>query len=203
MAKDLMLVGQHDACAHERAAVEHRRKIHIEPVVVAREDPGLHKVLKPVFIHGNLKLDLTQLVNLPVVEQHVLRRGAGVAEAIADVPAEGDTVEFARGASPVPGVVIRPHAASPVEYREKFILCQFIPAAAQFDPAFGAHAVDLLVVVEMAGLIEGRGDNHALVRLVGELDDALDGLLVQEFVHVEREHPRPVLVIKGECIAAL
>ena len=55
----------------------------------------------------------------------------------------------------------------------------------------------------MAGLIEGRGDNHALVRLVGEFDDALDGLLVQEFVHVEREHPRPVLVIKGECIAAL
>ena len=55
----------------------------------------------------------------------------------------------------------------------------------------------------MAGLIEGRGDNHALVRLVCEFDNALNRFLAQEFVHVEREHPRPVLVIKGECIAAL
>ena len=54
----------------------------------------------------------------------------------------------------------------------------------------------------MAGLVKGRGDDHALGRLVGELDNALDRLLVQKFVHVEREHPRPVLVIEGQGIAA-
>ena len=141
-------------------------------------------------------------MDFSVVEQHVLRRGAGVAEAVADAPAEGCAIQLTGGAAPVPRVVIRPHAAAPVEHSEEFVLRQLVPAAAQLDPALGAHTVDLLVVIEMSGLVKGRGDDHALGRLVGELDNALDRLLVQKFVHVEREHPRPVLVIEGQGIAA-
>ena len=52
--------------------------------------------------------------------------------------------------------------------------------SAKLDPAGSAQAVDLLVVVKMARLVEGRGNDDALNRLVRQRDDALDRVFSAE-----------------------
>ena len=51
------------------------------------------------------------------------------------------------------------------------------------------HTVDLLVVVEVAGLVKGRADDHGLLRLLRQQQVALDGVPVQEVLHAEGQLP--------------
>ena len=128
---------------------------------------------------------MLQLVKRSIIEQRVLRRSGGIAEAIAEVPAERHTVQFPRRARPVPRVVVGPHAAAPIQDGKESVGGQLEFLSAKLDPAGSAQAVDLLVVVKMAGLVEGRGNDNALNRLVRQRDDALDRIFSAEVVHMK------------------
>ena len=56
------------------------------------------------------------------------------------------------------------------------------------EPAFGAHAVDLLVVIEVLRLGKGRGNDHAVFRFVDKLDKRVERALVAEAIHVGAQH---------------
>ena len=142
-----------------------------------------------------------QLVKRSIIEQRVLRRGGRIAEAIAEVPAERHTVQFPRRARPVPRVVVGPHAAAPIQDGKEPVRGQLEFFSAKLDPAGRAQAVDLLVVVKMAGLVEGRGNDDALNRLVRQGKNALNRVLAAEVVHVKGQLPRAVLMVKGQSVA--
>ena len=142
-------------------------------------------------------------MDLSTVKQDVLAGRARITEAVADVPAERHAVQLAGRAAPVPRVVVRPDTPSPVQHSKPRLGIQLHARPAQLNPAGGPHTVDLLVVVEMPALFKRRRDDHALRRLVREGDHALDGILPAEFVHVERQLARPVvIVVKRQRIAA-
>ena len=101
-AKNLMLVRFDDDRAGQRTPVEHGREVHVEAVVVAGEVPDVEIGIAALFVLRDVEFDRAQLVDPAVIEQDVFRRGGGVAEAVADVPAERHTVQLAGGAAPVP-----------------------------------------------------------------------------------------------------
>ena len=53
----------------------------------------------------------------------------------------------------------------------------------------------------MAGLVEGRGNDVALNRLVRQRDDALDRVFSAEALHVKGQLARAVLMVKGQSVA--
>ena len=144
---------------------------------------------------------MVQLVESAVINERVFRRGGGIAEAVAEVPAERRAVQKPGRARPVPHVVIRPDAASPVEDGKKFVRHQLEPLCTKLHPAGRAQAVDLLVVVKMPGLFKRRCNHEALVRLIREGNDALDGVFAAEPVHVKRQPARAVFVIERQRIS--
>ena len=179
-----MLVGFEQFEVRAGSAVEDWLELHLESAVGAGEAPGRKIILFSV-LHGYLKCDMVQLVESAVINERVFRRGGGIAEAVAEVPAERRAVQKSGRARPVPRVVIRPDAASPVEDGKKFVRRQLEPLCTKLHPAGRAQAVDLLIVVKMAGLVEGRGNDDALNRLVRQRDDALDRDISAEVVHVK------------------
>lgn len=139
-------------------------------------------------------------MGLALVEKHIFCVGAGVAEAVADVEAEGLAVRKARGGAPVPSVVVRPHAPAPVQHAEGSRGVKGICLRAQRHGSGGAHTVDLLVVVEMPRLWEGRTDDHGLLRLVGERHVHVDGVPAPEVVHVGGESAAAFLYRKLQLV---
>ena len=97
--------------------------------------------------------------------------------------------------------MIRPHAAAPVEHGEAVARLKGIRLAVIINIPARAKAHDLLVIVEMAGLIKGRGDNERVLRTFGELDARGEGALA-EFVHVRNENALVPLVDEVYAIAA-
>ena len=140
-------------------------------------------------------------MKLAVIEQGVLRGGGGVPKAVADVEAERHAVRFARGAAPVPGVAVGPDAPAPVEHGEGRVRLESVAPAAHRDRAGSAHAVYLLVVVEVRLFAEGRTHDNALFRLVGEQNLALYGQVAREAGHSKTEHSPARHMPEGDGIA--
>ena len=67
--------------------------------------------------------------------------------------------------------------------------------------ALGAHAVDLLVVVKVLRLVEGRGDDHALGRLVIQRHLGIECALRTELLHLGEERALAGLHIEDDIIA--
>ena len=103
-------------------------------------------------------------MGVAVVKEHVLGGGGGVAEAVADIPAEGHAVYMVGGGAPVPGVVIGPDTPAPVQNGEALRWVEHIGAAAIIDLPAGAHTVDLLVEIKMARPVEGGADDQNYIR---------------------------------------
>ena len=145
-------------------------------------------------------------MSLAAVKKHIFRGGGGVAEAVADVPAERHAVHLSRGAAPVPGVVVCPHATTPVQHGKAFRRVKNIGFAAVGKAAVGSQAVNLLVKIEVPGLAEGGADDHALLRLVKKLHSAVQSAQRAEFIHVHGEHSAPqaiVFEIKRPALSAV
>ena len=135
------------------------------------------------------KVTCPELVGPAAVKQHILAGGGGISEAIADVPAEGNAIHLPGGAAPVPCVVICPHAPSPVQHAEGVGGVKGVCLPPDTHRPGSPHTVDFLVVVEVAGLVKGRADDHGLLRLLRQQQVALDGVPVQEVLHAEGQFP--------------
>lgn len=107
----------------------------------------------------------------------------------ASLPAEGHAARQTGGAAPIPGVVIRPHAPAPVQHAEGIRRVEAIGLVSQLHLAPGPHAVDLLVIIEAAGLRKRRADDHGLFRLLRQGDGAVNGLAVQKMLHMKCQLP--------------
>lgn len=185
-AEDLVLVAFQDLEVGVGGTVDDGGEVHLKPVVVAGEGPGLQVILL-FALHGDVEAHLRQLMGAALVKEHIFRGGGGVAEAVSDVEAEGLAVRKARGGAPVPGVAVRPHAPAPVQHAEGIRGFEGVCLRAQLHGPGGAHTVDLLVVVEMTRLLKGRADDHGLLRLVGECHVHVNGVRAPKFFHVGDE----------------
>src|SRR5699024_10276395 len=76
-----------------------------------------------------------------------------------------------------------------------------LPPAGE-NAAGGAHTVDLLVIVEVGLLFEGRAHDDALRRLVREQDAPVDGPAAGEVLHAEGQQPPLRRVEEGDGVAA-
>ena len=198
-----MLVGLDEPHVRAARAVEHGGVVHLEAAVVAREGPRLHIVRRAsAAITGDVEGHLTELVCAALVKEHILARGARVAEAVADVEAETLPVHEPGGAAPVPRVFVRPHAAPPVEHGEAVRRVKGVGAVvvAVGHRALGAHAVDLLVEVEVFVLVKGRGDDHGLGRDVRERHLRVQRSLGTEVVHLCDEYALVALVFEQDAV---
>ena len=183
-----MLVGFDELHIRAGSPIQNGCKVHLEPPVVGGKAPRGQIVL-PLPRHGNVEGHLPQLVGPAAVKQHILAGGRGISEAIADVPAEGNAIHLPGGAAPVPCVVICPHAPSPVQHAEGVGGVKGVCLPPDTHRPGSPHTVDLLVVVEVAGLVKGRADDHGLLRLLRQQQVALDGVPVQEVLHAEGQLP--------------
>ena len=103
----------------------------------------------------------------PVVEQNILRSGGGVAKSVTDIKAKTVTVHRAGTGAPVPGVVIGPHAATPVQSAVVRSRVKGIDFAVKLHLATGTHTIDLLIIVERVRVLQpGRGDHHGVLEWV-------------------------------------
>ena len=198
-----MLVGLDEPHVRAARAVEHGGVVHLEAAVVAREGPRPHVVRRGLTaVAGDVEGDLAELVRPALVKEHVLARGARVAEAVADVEAELLPVHEAGGAAPVPRVFVRPHAAAPVEHGEAVRRVKGVRAVvvAVGHGALGAHAVDLLVVVEVLVLVKRRGDDHGFGRDVRERHLRVQRALGAEVFHLRDEHAAVSLVLEQDAV---
>ena len=66
--------------------------------------------------------------------------------------------------------------------------------------ALGAHAVDLLVEVEVLVLVKGRGDDHGLGRDVRERHLRVQRALGAEVFHLRDEHALVALVLEEDAV---
>ena len=185
-AEDLMLIGDEDLEIDLGRPVQDGHEIHLEPAVGGGKAPGLH-----VAVFRDMEGHVVQLVDLSVVEEHVLRGGGGVAETVADVEAEGHTVKVRIAAAPVPGIVVGPDAPAPVQGAEIRLGIKGIADAVVCHPARGPHAVDLLIIIKMLVLGPGGGDDHGLHIGLGEDDVAVEGLVLPEPLEVAGDAPLP------------
>ena len=129
-----------------------------------------------------MECNVVQLVGFAVVEDDVFRCCGGVAESVAYVEAEAVAVDIGVAGAPEPRVVVCPYAAAPVKGAEVGLGVELVVLAVEFHPAACAHAVDLLVVVEVAFLVPRGGYHKAVhVRLL-KADVALEFLSVHEVV---------------------
>ena len=198
-----MLVGLDESHVRTARAVEHGGVVHLKAAVVAREGPGPHVVRRgPAAVAGDVEGDLAELVRPALVKEHVLARGARVAEAVADVEAEALPVDEPGGAAPVPRVFVRPHAAPPVEHGEAVRRVEGVGAVvvAVGHRALGTHTVDLLIVVEVLVLVKGRGDDHGLRRDVRERDLRVQRALGAKVFHLRDEHAAVSLILEENAV---
>ena len=73
-------------------------------------------------------------------------------------------------ATPVPGVVVRPDAAPPVERAHTVGLIEFPFFIAAFYDAFRAHAVDFLIEIEVSVFVKRSRDYHRFFWEIGKRD---------------------------------
>ena len=118
LSEHLMLIGTDDPGIDPGASVHHRLKLQLKPFVITGKDPRRQIVFFSV-LHGNVKYYLVQFVNLSLIKQYVFAGGGSIAETIADIKAEGHTANQSGSRAPVPGIVIRPDAASPVQHGKR------------------------------------------------------------------------------------
>ena len=155
----------------------------VQPAVLGEDLPLGHELRVAGVVAGDDELCPADLMGLAAVEEHILACGGGIAKAVAEVPAEGGAVlKTSLQAAPIPGVVEGPHSSAPVEGGEGGLGIELPDGVADSETTLRAHTIYLLVVVEIAGLVEGGGDDHALLRKVGEGD--IEGDVVALLVRV-------------------
>ena len=71
-----------------------------------------------------------------------------VTETVAEVETEGYAIQVAGRRCPVPGVVIGPHAAAPIQYSQVTFGLQDIVFSTEVETTAGWQTVELAVVVE-------------------------------------------------------
>lgn len=175
VAEHLVRNHAHDLEVEGFVAVDERLEGAVQPAVVGHDLPLGHELRIARIVAGDEKPGAADLVRLAAVEQHILARGGRVAEAVAEVPSErGAVLEARLQTAPIPSVVERPHAASPIESGERCFRIEFLHAVADGEAALRAHAVYLLVVVEVPRLVKRRGDDHALLREIRKSDVEAD-----------------------------
>ena len=198
-----MLIRADDPHVDVSAAVHDRFKVHFKAFIVAGEFPGRHVILFSV-LHGDFKGDPAQFVGNAVIEQHVFAGGAGVSEAVADIEAEGHALRKARGGTPVPGIVIRPHAATPIQHGEGMGGRKQVFPVPMHGLALRPQAVDLLIIIERLGMArKGRGDDHGILWRAGQRHVEQQGLAVSvgKAIHVAVQAALLSVVFKGEGVA--
>ena len=101
-------------------------------------------------------------MRLAVIEQHIFGCRRRIAETIADIEAEAASVcEYRLSRTPVPGIIVSPDTASPVQSRQSAVLRpEPVFPAAQCNDSVGAQAVDFLVVIKMVFLRKRRSNDH-------------------------------------------
>ena len=193
-----MLVGADDAHVRFGRTVEHRRKRRFEPAVAGGKAPR-RKIVVPAVALRNMERHPVELVRFSVKKRHVLRGGRRVAKAVSDVEAHDMPVDYALPGAPIPGVVIGPHAAPPIEQtkRVRRIECPRPPMAAHRTGC--AHADDLLVIVERRLLFRKRRRNdHAFLRLVGEQQVAVKRRIAAKPIEMRPQPPVFTLEREGK-----
>src|SRR5690606_4099276 len=171
MAENLMLNRAQQDEIERRRPVNDRLETHLEASIIAGEAPGRAFIVLRRSGSGalrNVEGDPVKLVRAALMKNHVLACSRGIAEAIADIETEGTAVKQTRGRAPIPGVVVDPDAAAPVEHARGARRVEAVFDAPCLDLAARGHAVDLLVVIEGARRArEGRRNDHAVhLRLV-------------------------------------
>ena len=136
-------------------AVHNGGEVHLKASVIAGEFPGGQEIVLAVF-GGDMEGNLGQLMCFAPVEEHIFAGGGGVAEAVANVEAEIHAACQTGCATPVPGVMIGPNTPTPVQNAEAVLGRESVAVGADGHGAVGPHAVDLLIVVEVSFLFEGR-----------------------------------------------
>ena len=140
-----------------------------------------------------MKDDIIQLVDPSAIEQHVFRRGPGIAEAIADVEPKGYAADIRVAGAPEPCIVIGPYTAAPVQRPEISDGIKSVAVTVKCHISRGAHTVDLLIVVEMPGLVPGRRDHHGIHFRLFQYDVAVKGLSLTETIEMTGDTPPALL----------
>ena len=181
-------------------AVHHRVKAHLKPAVVAGKLPLLH-IPALTAAAGDAKTDLGELVGLSVIEQHIFRGCGGVSKPVTQVEAEGHPLHQAGGGGPVPGVVVGPYAPAPIQHCKGVGGVQHVLLLPHRHLARSPQTVDLLVKIEVAGLVKGGADDHGLLRLMGEDDVRVQCIPAVKALHVGVELPLILLPPEQQGVA--
>lgn len=175
-AENLMLVGDDDLYIRQGGAVNDGIKVHLKPAVAGGKGPGFGEIIR-----RDVEDHVIQLMPLSVVEEDILRGGGGVAKPISNIEAEGLVVYHAVAGTPIPGIVIGPYAAAPIQSTKVGFRIEDISLAVIADTAGSGHAVDFLVVIEGLVLVERRCDDHGIHLRLAHQDIAVKILLTIEF----------------------
>lgn len=168
VAEDLVLVAFYEEDVGAGGTVDDGGEVHFETSVGGGKGPWGEEVVFAVGGFGDVEGDFFEFVGDAVVEYHIFTGGGGIAKAVADVEADGVAVDDALACAPVPGVVIGPHAATPVQKGEGVVRGEGVGVICEGCMSFGAHGDDFLVVVECGGFFgEGGGDNHGVTGFFG------------------------------------
>ena len=99
-----------------------RHEIEFESAVRGREFPRRRIIDFIRSVAGYKEGDFLKLMSFSVVEKHVFARSRSVAETVADIETEFNSVGKHRlQTAPIPGVVVGPYSASPVERSERVV----------------------------------------------------------------------------------
>ena len=116
VAEDLVGDHAHDFEVEGLVAVDERLEGAVQPAVLGEDAPFGHELRVAGVVAGDDELCPADLVGLAAVEEHILACGGGIAEAVAEIPAEGGAVvEAGLQTAPIPCVVEGPHSSAPVE----------------------------------------------------------------------------------------
>ena len=119
------------------------------------------KTVMGFLIHRNIEFHVVQLIGVLVKEEHILARGARIAKAIAQVPADRMAILNGIQGGPIPKVLVTPDPAAPIEDAIA-ILIEIEEIIAEFGITGALQVIDLLVVIEMMGLFKGGGNYHRI-----------------------------------------
>ena len=105
---------------------------------------------------------IIQLMSDMIVEQHVFGGGFCVAKTISDIEAKGVSIQIRISGSPVPGIIICPYAAAPIQRAEICRRVKLVTDSVVLHIAGSAHAVDFLIIVKMLIPVPGSGNHHGV-----------------------------------------